>query len=593
MPFGMVSRGQNTGAVQSPLSMLNDYAQLQGRLLDNQNKTQDLRAYDSLGQTIATSPPEQLYDNLRRNPGLARHPEVITNIANAGLATTNIAKAQQEMTDDASKAWGTSLAQIYNSPNPTQEQWDALVQARADTMADPVARNNFITHSYDIGRSIFAGATSPDQVKQRILGQVTSSVGGWDAIQGGIYGGGVIDLGNGRFAFRPLSGPQGTVLPLQPTGGVGTSPMTPLGAPFGASPAAIAPAQPNALAPAAPADTGPSYAPGQVTVAPLAAPGATPAAAPAPAPAPAPGSAAPAPQPTVPVATSDNKPLYTGNLAGRADADIASRNPTTGEVTYATPGTAEAVKERVNQYSNEDLQNFRAAQQVTGQTAQIRQDFNELQQAGGWDAPGSGLPNRIEIVNRINTLKNLLHISGDTLNPQTASYAELEKMQTTLGFTALNQFFGMGRETLGAMQTALKAVPGVESTFLGGQLVNRMIEVLAQRQVDHYHYLTAYGSANGWNMIRADDDFAREHPITDTINHVLSSEFGLGPKGFTGATPQETDANIGRALQNGYITPQTAINLRRGRPANWQQTETRVPGGVSAPVPPATDYPRP
>lgn len=583
MPFGNVARGQTSGAgIQSPLSMLNDFAQLQGRMLDNQNRARDLQAYDSLGQTIATSPPDQLYDNLRRNPGLARHPDVITNIANAGLATTHIAQAQQEMTDDASKAWGTSLAQIYNSPNPSQEQWDALVQARADTMADPVARNNFITHSYDIGRSIFAGATSPDQVKQRILGQVTSSVGGWDAIQGGILGGPMTTIGDRPF-FRPLGGPPGTILPVTPTGTVGASPLQPLGSAFGASPAAMAP-QPNALAPAAPADTGPSYAPGQVTVAPLQPPGATT----APTPAAAPGAPAPAPGGAPQMAADGTMPP--GSLAGKALDKPLAPSPITGATGF-DPAVQEAVTHRLEQFrdgDHGDLSKFNAAQQITANTAYIRDAFNQLKQdPSGWMTSGPGATARADALRRINVIRGMLHM--DPLSPAAeGSFTELQKQQVQLGFTSLSQFFGHGREAAQTIETSLAAVPGGENSFFGGQLVNRTIEAMAEREMRRYKFMDQFQSENHGSLAGADEAFNAIDPAAGTANKVLG-EFGLGPRGFEGATPQETDQNLQNAVRKGIITAQEGVNLRNHRPADWKQTETRLPGGgVSAPIPPYT-----
>lgn len=584
MPFGVVSRGQNTGAVQSPLSMLNDYAQLQGRLLDNQNKTQDLRAYDSLGQTIATSPPEQLYDNLRRNPGLARHPEVITNIANAGLATTNIAKAQQEMTDDASKAWGTSLAQIYNSPNPTQEQWDALVQARADTMADPVARNNFITHSYDIGRSIFAGATSPDQVKQRILGQVTSSVGSWEAIQGGILGGPMETIGDRPF-FRPLGGPPGTILPVTPTGTVGASPLQPLGSAFGASPSAMTP-QPNALAPQPAAPTGPDYGPGAVTTSPLQPPGSAPATTTA-----APGVTPPPTAPAAPQMAADGT-MPPGSLAGKSLDKPLAPSPITGSTGF-DPAVQEAVTHRLEQFrdgEHGDLSKYTAAQAITQNTAYIRDAFNRLQQAGGWMTPGPGETARFDAIRRINVIRQALGM--DPLSKAAeADFTELQKQQVILGFQSLSQFFGHGREAAQTIETGMHAVPGAENSFLGGQLINRSIEAMAEREMRRYKFMDQFQAENHGSLSGADEAFNAIDPAAATATKVLS-EFGMGPNGFRGATAADTQANITGAYNKGYLSWDEADNLLHGRPADWKQTERKVPGGVVAPIPPATSGPR-
>jgi hypothetical protein len=113
------------------------------------------------------------------------------------------------------------------------------------------------------------------------------------------------------------------------------------------------------------------------------------------------------------------------------------------------------------------------------------------------------------------------------------------------------------------IERSMTAVPGIDNTFLGGQLVNRVIEGLAQRQIDEYNYIRDYGAANHGNMLGAEADFAATHPIRGLEDRILS-EFGLGESGFV------SPAAVMQAHTRGYLTDQQAqdqLAKFAGRPA--------------------------
>lgn len=631
-----ISRAQNTGAAPvSPLQTLNDFAQLQGRLLQNRQTAQKLQAYQSVGQDIATG------GDVMRNPGIAYLPEVGNMIVNRDQALVNMAHVRAEMTDEASTALGKDMIQLALDPNPSMERWNAIVQAHAEGLTDPLSRATYLARAQDQGRSMLDGMPTPeemqanpavaqqarDRLRNNIMGQVIGSVGSWDAMQSGLTGGPMLMTSKDVPYIRPLGQP-GALVPVTPGGGTpiaGIPPQTtmPVGtAPGegggGAAPVAVSP---NALAPPVP-DTGnaATYGPGAVTAQPLG-PMPSPTAAPAPAAAPVPVAggggaaaggggvtppAAPAAAPVagapqggggpvtlpsgvtlyqnqrataqgIPISSADGSPLWTGSLGGRGPQPVGfnlNHDPLWG-------GQESRVRQSQETFDKEIEPKFDDAQQIVQQTAAVRDAYNTLQRAGGWTSPGVGLGARIDLINKINVLKNLMHLPGDDL-PETASYQDLQKLQTRMGFAVAEQLGH--REAFQTIRAATSAVPGTEATFTGGQMINRMIEAQAQRDIEQYQYWSAYGSANYGSFAGANEQFMRDHPPTAVPGKVLQ-EFGLGPTGFAGATSQQTNDNIWNAYKNGYITRDQAKNLYAGRGAN--QPEQQLPGGgVYSPIRP-------
>ena len=318
------------------------------------------------------------------------------------------------------------------------------------------------------------------------------------------------------------------------------------GSPWAAAPAAQAP--PPAAAP--PAGGGP----------------AAPAAAAAPTRASGPGVSQYQQTPQgVPIAISDGKPLYApGSLRGGSPAPPAHTSMGAPLWQQYQKQVDDAGKKFDEVSAQED-----ASQKLLAQATQVRDAFNTLRQGGGLTAPGTGLPARVDAIRSWNQMMDLMGRPESKVREE-AAYTELQKVQTQMGFTALRQFFGVSREAMQTVQTSLNAVPGGSNTFVGGQLVNRMIEAFAQRSSDQYRYENQYMLENYGSAINADIKFAQEHPITDMVNGVLK-EFGMTATGFNGATRAETANNLRTATRAGYITPQQAQDLWEGKAARAMQ----------------------
>lgn len=634
-----ISRAQ-PGPATSPLQTLTDLATLRSKELQNAEQANKLRALQSVGQDIATG------GNVWANPGIGYLPEVGNMITNRDQAFVNMSHVRAQMTDEASTALGKDMIQLALDPNPTMERWNAIVQAHAEGLTDPLSKANYLARAQDQGRSMLDGLPTAaqmqanpalaqqarDRLKNNILGQVIGSVGDWNAMQSGLTGGPMILTSKDVPYLRPIGGPPGSLVPVSPGGGTpigGIPPTTtpPVGTAPGAAPAAGgAPA--NALAPP-PSDGSPSYAPGAVTsqpLAPMPVPGAgggavTPppagSAPQPPPPAPAPGGggvvppaggtgAAPAGAAAaqggggttvqlpsgvtlydqqratpegVPISSADGTPLWTGNLAGRGPQPTGfnlNHEPLWG-------GQESRVHQSQDVFAKEIEPKFEDAQQILQQTAAVRDAYNTFKRAGGWAQPGPGLTARIDLINKMNVLAGMLHVEGIGGDAASASFQDLQKLQNRMGF-AVAESLGHSREAYATVAAATASVPGTESTFTGGQMVNRMIEAQAQRDIEQYQYWSAYGSANQGSFVGANEQFMRDHNPTAVTGKVLQ-EFGLGPTGFAGGTSQQTNDNIYNAMRKGYITRDQAKNLLAGRGIN--QPEQRMPGGgVYAPIRP-------
>src|SRR5262245_38157333 len=135
---------------------------------------------------------------------------------------------------------------------------------------------------------------------------------------------------------------------------------------------------------------------------------------------------------------------------------------------------------------------------------------------------------------------------------------------TTLGFKNVNQFFGAAREAATVIQSSMAAVPGINNTFLGGQLVNRMIEVMAQRTLDEQVFKERWFNANRGDLRGADMAFSKQHDIGELTQSVLS-EFGMGKYGFNKQDGTVDRERVRTAYLNGYIDRDQVDDLFAGR----------------------------
>jgi hypothetical protein len=594
-----------------PFAPVRDFSEAMRSLGALQIQNQQIAARHGLSDIINSSPDmTTAAQRLAASGYSAWVPEIAEAYTRMGETAARTAQAYaatgrtyQEIGESAMQTIGkAAMALPGTDPNTWNRQMEA---ARRIALANtPIERRAIVNGMIDdFWEGVYGGTDgNPELVKKNILGLTARFGVHPDDLAPQL--GGPITWEEGRPFLRPYGQPPGTITRaqiadpygLQPPGAgppvagpeqapqAGLPPVerTPLAAPPGAPPT-VPPTGPLGTSPAAPPPPGSYVAPaGPPTLTPPTGPPALPPQTPLPggavaaplppptAPTPAvPVAPAPPAPPThdtttrqaIPNATSDGRPLWTGTLTGKAIPGPVSFKQTTGEATY-DPGVQRQIDARGEEFAKDDRSRFDSAQLVLGQAQQIREALNQLQRHGGWLAPGPGLQYRANLLKEINSLRQVVNLPPIAAS-DIAEFENFQKQSTTLGFTNLTQFFGRGREAMQTIERSMTAVPGIDNTFLGGQLVNRVIEGLAQRQIDEYNYIRDYGAANHGNMLGAEADFAATHPIRGLEDRILS-EFGLGESGFV------SPAAVMQAHTRGYLTDQQAqdqLAKFAGRPA--------------------------
>lgn len=608
----------------NPLEIANSLVNIQKGQNEIQIQRNTIAARNGLSDLIASTPPDQLAARLAASPFSAWFPDLAETYtrmdqmrAQTRLAGAETERAQaqtsqigQQIGDTALEHAGQLMPTLMVSP---PDQWnDKIAAAREQVMATtPDAQKASVGQGFDsMVRGLMVGVdptdpNAPNILNRNVIG--TSGRFGLKPDDFSVQSGGTMHMGpDGRMYFQKFGST--TMTPMAPSGGLGTiTPFVPVGpggisTTPGAGGGVMGTTAPPPLG-SGPGSLGQQPAPQpapQVAPQPQQ-PAAQPAPAPAPAPQPAPQPQQPAapppavqPQPTVqqpatarpavgppnasgpgvsaPVtangityAMSDGKPLYTGSLAGRAKTPPANINPTTNTASYDT-GVQAQITAANEHFANVDQPRFDQLSQTLAQTEQIRSATRNLSAVGGLATPGAHMDQRMALVNGYNTLRTILGDQSETpeLSAE-ASFVELHKQISNLASSTVMQNFPGGREAVAYLNNAMRSVPGVNNTAMSIQLLNRTIEATAQRQADEYRYIQDWSAGNHGNIIDARAAFAAEHPVNEMMDKVLS-EFGLGPRGWTGATGAETRQNIVNAYKNHLVSWDQASDALNGKP---------------------------
>lgn len=267
----------------------------------------------------------------------------------------------------------------------------------------------------------------------------------------------------------------------------------------------------------------------------------------------------------VEVALSDGKLLYDPQIG------VGKAPPPTNFKADRTAIWDEPVKKDIDKmseaFADDKIKKYPNARMVLSQTQQIRDSFNTLREKGGWFLqPGVGAPERYQIWRMYQDISTLMgRPIPENEREAEASFTNLSKLMTTLGFTNINQFFGAAREAATVVQSSMAAVPGINNTFLGGQLVNRMIEVMAQRTLDEEIFKQKFAAANRGDLRGWDIEFNKQHDIGQMTQSVLS-EFGMGRNGFKNRDGSLNLEGLRQAHLRGYLDKGQVQDVIDGKP---------------------------
>lgn len=145
---------------------------------------------------------------------------------------------------------------------------------------------------------------------------------------------------------------------------------------------------------------------------------------------------------------------------------------------------------------------------------QMKHDFADLPQTG-WLAQGSGLTERADIANHLNSVLRGLGVGDDGLiNPSAVGSIEnLQKLSTRMGYD-LAKTLG-SREAAMIVQGSIRAVPNVDNSPVGAQRLVAGIEAALQRQKDLYQYLNQWqhDTRSGGDVTDAEVQFNKDNPV--------------------------------------------------------------------------------
>lgn len=562
IPLGVrpVGAGQQT----DPFETMSRIVGIQNALNQNRLFQQTFMARQKAGQIIASAP--DLETGLT---GIAQDPDTAAFAGQIGgefrqmlLALTQQQGAVQEQSNNAITAFMKRIPAL--GANPTDEGWQQLEDSVLATTA-PYAKAGVATALSTLKKSLLSDlpadpAARRDALTRRYLGIMAAGGAGADTFNQ-IYGTtGKENLGP---AIQPtLTAPAalgGGERPVGPAFGVGPAPTYGQGP--GSTPLQLGGPPPGTLGPqtVTPAAGPSSAAPGFNALG-GAMPG--PAAAPAVNAAPAPAAGAAAAPTAVPQRQAgDGKPLFPPG-----EKLVA---PTVGRGMAGLPLMTAPQVEQANklqqEFNGDDAKEYKNAVASMSSLDYIDQANRAMTKQGGTLAPGAFADARVSFAKGINTLAGIAGIwdpakpiSKDNkppFDPATVASAEdFQKTSRQLAYTMLNQLFGGQREAVQTIAGAMQAIPSIENTPLGSQLVSTGIRAAAQRVIDRRQFQLEWSNRNNGILSGAAEAFDRLHPAEDYAQRVLE-KFGLNETGF--ASP---DA-VKNAYTQGWLDKDQAAKI--------------------------------
>ena len=153
--------------------------------------------------------------------------------------------------------------------------------------------------------------------------------------------------------------------------------------------------------------------------------------------------------------------------------------------------------------------NFRASQDLTLRLDMMDHAIENLN-GTGWSATGTGANARMGAAKAVNSILGAIGLPAAVDPTKISSWEDLTKETTRAGFE-LSRTLG-SREAASIVDSAIKAVPSAENSYLGAKLVSSSIRQAAQREIDYYKYATDYARSHNGSTVGADIAFNEARP---------------------------------------------------------------------------------
>lgn len=217
-----------------------------------------------------------------------------------------------------------------------------------------------------------------------------------------------------------------------------------------------------------------------------------------------------------------------------------------------------AADDEIKDWGTTGLRAFNNANQTMALLTEMDHDYDTMARGGGFLVPGTAADIRGSLGKLVNTLSQATGSAPPFDPSKVASIEQFTKDTRRMGLTVLTTMLGNQREAAQTINNITEAVPGINNTYLGGKLLIGSIRAATQRAIDQRNFENAWQSKNQGNLTGAEEAFNAAHPAQDYANQVLGS-FGMTEKGF--ASP---DAVL-KAVQQGYLTRAQASTILKSQ----------------------------
>lgn len=204
---------------------------------------------------------------------------------------------------------------------------------------------------------------------------------------------------------------------------------------------------------------------------------------------------------------------------------------------------------------------FKDATSVVQQLTNMRSALGTLG-AKGFLAPGALGQYRNEFAKAVNSFAGvfddpwLASLGFDA--SKVGAGEDIIKTTTPMAISALTTMLGNQREAALTIQNMMKAVPGLDNSPFGAQLLTNVVESASRRVIDQYNFTRDWGVANKGIYLGAQKAFNDANPPEDYAQTALN-RMGIDPA--TGKF--QSPVAIHHALDQHWITPEQAIAIAK------------------------------
>lgn len=209
-----------------------------------------------------------------------------------------------------------------------------------------------------------------------------------------------------------------------------------------------------------------------------------------------------------------------------------------------TTGQIDAHQEALKDFNTTGLKQFQNAQITLGTLAEQRDELNQIAKGGGMLEPGAMAEARLNLAKTANMVYGLLGSDKLPFDVNKIGNAEaLMKNTWLMGLSLTSQYLGQQREAANTLNRTAQAVPNIENTWMGGMLVNRLVEAISEHTLDQRAYQSRAMQANyGYMPGNTVDTFNVEHPMSGYISSAYTKYANDIKAGFHNGQISQSDA---------------------------------------------------